>query len=62
MWSEQLVPVRSLAAEFFAFFNAVKMALHGSSPDGETVEDVRKNVYVDKKLKDIRTEVVTYFI
>ena len=44
---------------YCCFFNAVKVAVCGSSPDGETVKDVRKNVYLNKELKDVRDEVVT---
>ena len=46
MWSEQRAPLTSLAAIFIAFWNAVKVAMRGSSLDGEAVKDVRKNVYL----------------
>ena len=48
--------------KIYCFLNAAKMAMRGSSPDGETVEDVRKNVYLDKKVKDVGSEVVVDFI
>lgn len=40
----------------------VKVARSGTTPDREAVKDVRKGMTLDKKLKDIGTEMVTNFI